>query len=93
MPRAQRLEVDPDFEENLKKFKMPQAISKHATKTFEEINSGGKMITIDQWIKIIKKWRAIGHNMSIIKCRVLYVQYADDDRGKVPFYVKEIHGG
>ena len=28
--------------------------------------------------------------MSIIKCRVLYVQYADDDRGKVPFYVKEI---
>lgn len=90
MPRAQRLEVDPDFEENLKKFKMPQAISKQATKTFEEINSGGTMITVDQWIKIIKKWRAIGHNMSIIKCRVLYVQYADDDRGKVPFYVKEI---
>ena len=25
--------------------------------------------------------------MSILKCRTLYVQFADDDRGKVPSYI------
>ena len=92
IPRAERLEVDPVFEAELKKFKMPQAIAKSITKAFDEQPgaSTAKMITVDQWIKIIKKWRAVGNTMSIIKCRTLYVQYADDDRGRVPFYIKDI---
>jgi hypothetical protein len=90
MKRAQLVEIDSVFEEAFKKFKMPQAITKSVTKTFEEISSGVKFISVDQWIKIIKKWRAVGHSMSIIKCRMLYVQFADDDRGKVPLYVQDI---
>ena len=91
LPRAQKLEVDPAFEETITKFKVPQAVSKSITKSFEEVGGGTtKFITVDQWIRIMKKWRTPGNQMSIIKLRTLYVQYADDDRGKVPSYVQEI---
>ena len=83
MKRAHMLEVDPAFEEMLKKFKLPTNIAKSITKTFDEQSKGTKMITVDMWVAIIKKWRAIGTTMSIITTRMLYVQFADDDRGKV----------
>lgn len=90
-PRAESLEVDPDFEEQMRDFKMPSVVGKTVAKAFEaSTKNKAKAINVDTFTDIVKKWRAIGSKMSILRVRTLFVQYADPSRGKVPYFVRDM---
>ena len=44
---------------------------------------------VDAFVGLCKKWRAVGSKLSILRCRTLYVQFADDDRTSVPFFLRD----
>jgi hypothetical protein len=40
----------------------------------------------DEFVGLCKKWRVTGQVVSILRARTIYVQYADDDRGRLRYY-------
>jgi hypothetical protein len=90
LPRAESLELDAEFEEKLKSYKMPSNVTKAIKDAFEKSSTGKeKILDVESFVELIKKWRAVGTKLSILRARTIFVQYADPESGRVPYYVRD----
>jgi hypothetical protein len=91
LPRAHSLELDAEFDEKLKKYKMPSNVARAVKEAFERYASGKeKVLDVEAFVELVKKWRAIGTKLSILRARTIFVQYADPQGGEVPYYVRDL---
>lgn len=88
-PRAERLEMDEAFERAFKKFKYNARDARDLKRAWDSRKTGGRAVGLGAFVTMCKDWRCTGNKVSIMKARSVYVQFADDDRGKLPFFLKD----
>ena len=79
-PKAKRLEVDDAFDAAYEEHKWAKDMNSNVQKLFKKACGGKKKeVDVEAWTACCKEWKAVGSNLSILKCRLFFVEISESE--------------